>query len=206
MEFYKDLSTDDLSAIVDGVLHTERWMPIWGFVDKYEISSFGRVKSLERHVCYKNKNGKLVFTQLPTAIMKQYDSNGYLKVDLYADAKRRKVFVHALVAAEFCRNPDELPEVNHIYGDRKCNFFNRLEWVSCANNVQHAYSSLHCKRRGLNKSKNGVEQYTLDGVFVKWWATMKDITNALGYEWSCISRCCRGVSNTSYGFKWKYKL
>ena len=47
-------------------------------------------------------------------------------------------------------------------------------------------------------------QYTLDGVLVKEWECISDVTSA-GYSPGNVCWCCRGKIKTAYGFKWSYK-
>lgn len=68
----------------------------------------------------------------------QVSDRGYLRVFLGYGASRR---VHRLVAEAFVPNPDGLPEVNHIDGDKTNNAAANLEWVSHATNIRHAYST-----------------------------------------------------------------
>lgn len=49
-----------------------------------------------------------------------------------------------------------------------------------------------------------INQYTLDGVYVKTWDCIRNITRECGYSNSVISSCCSGRYKTSYNFQWKY--
>lgn len=49
--------------------------------------------------------------------------------------------LHRLVAQHFIPNPDDLPQVNHIDGNRYNNTISNLEWCSASENVKHAYST-----------------------------------------------------------------
>ena len=59
-----------------------------------------------------------------------------------------------------------------------------------------------------NKStdrKKHVLQFRKDGTFVKEWKSILEISKAMGCCKSAINNCCIGLSNTSMGYKWKYK-
>lgn len=65
--------------------------------------------------------------------------NGYEMVMLYKDNKPKKFLVHRLMAQTFIPNPNDLPEVNHIDGNRLNNRPENLEWVTSKQNKQHAH-------------------------------------------------------------------
>lgn len=61
-----------------------------------------------------------------------------------------------------------------------------------------------------------VIQETLDGNFVKEWASTREIEQTLGFSNTSISACCRGFAkdyhsgkvypvHQAFGYKWKYK-
>lgn len=76
---------------------------------------------------------------------------GYLRVTLYRESLKKKVLVHVLVANAFIPNPDNKPHINHINGNKLDNRVDNLEWVTHAENIQHAV------RLGLKKPLRGVE-------------------------------------------------
>ena len=92
-----------------------------------------------------------------------YHIRGYLKVSLCNDHGQKCKFVHRLVAEAFIPNPLNLPQVNHINGNKDDCRVSNLEWVSCSENILHAYRvlgkkssvvGLHCSRRPkLNKEQ-----------------------------------------------------
>ena len=66
---------------------------------------------------------------------------GYLRINLCANGKCKKVRVHRLIAQTFLSNPAGLPEVNHKDGVKHHNWPENLEWSTCSDNVQHAYDT-----------------------------------------------------------------
>lgn len=72
-------------------------------------------------------------------------SNGYMQAKLFIkyDAKTKKHYynylhVHRLVAEAYIPNPNNLPCVNHIDGNKENNTISNLEWCTCKQNMQHA--------------------------------------------------------------------
>ena len=69
-------------------------------------------------------------------------SGRYLQVVL---KKGSTASVHRLVARYFIDNPENLPCVNHIDGNKHNNVKENLEWCSYSENQQHSYRTLRRK-------------------------------------------------------------
>ncbi len=104
----------------------EIWKPIKGYEELYEISSFGRVRSLN-YYC-KGKHEILKLSAKP---------NTYLKVALRKDGKVKYYRVHRLVAEAFLPNPNNLPQVNHKDGNKQSNVLSNIEWCSPKQNTNN---------------------------------------------------------------------
>lgn len=112
----------------------EIWKALSGYEGIYEISNYGKVRSLDRYVMRTDgvrnfKKGKLLTHTL--------NGDGYPIVHLSKDGKSIRICVHILVAREFVANPNNLPEVNHIDFDRKNCRYDNLEWVTHHQNILH---------------------------------------------------------------------
>lgn len=68
---------------------------------------------------------------------------GYRSVSLRHAGKQAQKLTHRLVAEAFLPNPEQLPQVNHIDGDKKNNAVTNLEWVTPSQNMKHAYAIGH---------------------------------------------------------------
>ena len=99
---------------------------------------------------YITEEGKL-YNQKTNRWYKGSDSGGYLKYDLRWKDKKYVKFAHRLVAEYFLENPQNLPAVNHKDGNKKNNCSSNLEWVSIADNNQHAYDT------GLKEKTNSLD-------------------------------------------------
>lgn len=154
-----------------------------------------------------NKNG-VVRNKTTQKIIKPTLNNGggYYKVGLYNGDGQKTVYVHRLVGVTFLPNPNNLPEINHIDGNKLNNCVSNLEWCTRKENAKHSYNLglQKSKRGGNNPLHKSVEQYTLDGVFIKKWVCVMDIERVLGIKSGAISNCCLGKSKTSHNFIWKY--
>ena len=97
--------------------------PIKDYEGKYYVTSQGDVVN-----AYGN-------TLTPTINKK----TGYKTVSLWKNNKGSSKTIHRLVALAYLPNPNNLPEVNHIDGNKLNNQVHNLEWVTSSGNTQHAY-------------------------------------------------------------------
>ena len=109
----------------------EIWKDIEGYENDYQVSNLGRVKSLPKK-CW---NGKGYWFRDGRILIPIKSKKGYLNVWC-----RKRIFkVHRLVANAFIPNPQNLPQVNHIDGDKSNNYVNNLEWISPKENIKHSH-------------------------------------------------------------------
>lgn len=123
-------------------MNNEIWKPIKGYDGIYEISNFGRVKSLERKVYANFKFGKT--RTYKERILKPGIVNGYKQVKL-RDNSNKIVYVHRLVAEAFINNPKNYNTVNHKNGNKQDNRVENLEWCTQKENVRKAWETGLCK-------------------------------------------------------------
>ena len=123
----------------------EEWRIVEGYEGLYEVSSYGRVRSVDR---YDNRNcfrkGKV--------LSPAKDKNGYLKVILNCNGKCKTINIHRLVAQTFIQNPNNLTEVNHKDEDKTNNSVDNLEWCDRKYNLN--YGTARIRSRDTN-IKNG---------------------------------------------------
>ena len=67
-------------------------------------------------------------------------------------------------------------------------------------------STLGRVKRNKRKSRKQVNQYDLNGIFIKKWNSIKEASNSLGINHANISSCCKNKygRRSSGGFMWKY--
>lgn len=114
----------------------EIWKDIPGYEGRYEVSSLGRVRSLRQA---NSHGGGTKIRNIPLLRKIQVNTSGYLDLALQKNKKQYTVSIHRLIAMAFIPNPQRLPEVNHIDGNKFNNSIENLEWVSSRNNQLHAY-------------------------------------------------------------------
>lgn len=67
--------------------------------------------------------------------------NGYIDVRLNKDDKSKSYLVHRLVATAYIPNPENLPQVNHLSGNKQDNSVENLAWTDASGNALHAYKT-----------------------------------------------------------------
>lgn len=130
----------------------EIWKPVVGYEGLYEVSNLGRVKSLDRIVTVRRKDGTSF--QRPhkgQMIRIQKCSNGYRHVPLCKDGRSLIARVHRVVAEAFIDNPEGLPEVNHIDEDKTNNRADNLEWCTHQYNNSYGTKPLFGERNPMSK-------------------------------------------------------
>lgn len=180
----------------------EIWKDIKGYEGFYQISNFGKVKSLTRLIIRKNNND---FT-LKGKLLKSANNGNYDLVVLTKDKKRKTHTVHQLVALNFIPNPNRYKEINHIDGNKKNNFIENLEWCTHEENMKHAFANgLVSIISGVNHPHSKpVKQLNKDGTLVKIWGNVKTAEkhfNPNGRD--NISAVVNGRRKTYMGYKWE---
>lgn len=132
----------------------EFWSPIKDYDGLYEVSNWGRIKSLEKIVLYSNGQRRLYEEK----ILKLNPSNGYKTISLVKNKIKQTHMVHRLVANAFIDNPLNKPFVNHDDGDRSNNYYKNLIWSTNSENQLHSYNVLgHKAVRGENNGASKLQ-------------------------------------------------
>lgn len=175
------------------------------FTNKYMISTYGRIKSVDRYTEKQHQFHKgRIIKQRVSGKTKKKGKTKYLMVTLYDDGKGVNVETHRLVATAFIPNPYNKKQVNHIDGNGQNNNVNNLEWVTVAENARHSVDVLGHNPKEWKSKK--VIQKDLKGNIIKEWESAWEIQRQLGYCQVSISRCCRRVkkSGIMYGYIWDF--
>lgn len=169
----------------------EEWRAIPGYEGYYEVSSLGKVRSLDKEIKANLVNNKYV--NRPGRLLKQKEAKGYKTVSLCVDYEATTWRVHRLVAMAFIPNPDSKPQVNHIDGNPANNCVNNLEWCTAKENQWH-------RRNILGKTSNGRET-PVRCVELGWcFPTIQGAADWLGLQKSHICHCLKGNRNTTGGY------
>lgn len=118
----------------------ELWRDIPGYEGLYQISCFGRVKSLARNV-YNHANKSAYYVSKEKIKKPAVHRQGYLYVYLCKDSKPKKFYIARLVASSFCEGEYGDLEVNHKDLNKQNNFYTNLEWITPKDNVRHSFKN-----------------------------------------------------------------
>ena len=118
----------------------EVWRDIDGYEGYYQVSNYGRVKSLGRNVY--TADGRFHRYKKERIKIPKTTSDGYSAVTLSVNCHNKTFSVHSLVANAFLPKPksDETLEINHKDTNRKNNHFTNLEWITHKDNVAYSVS------------------------------------------------------------------
>lgn len=157
----------------------EVWKIISG-IEKYEVSSFGRVRN--------RFNGKILDGSI--------NNKGYKRYDLCVNGKRIVKSGHTLVANAFIEKTDGKPFVNHIDGDKTNNRVENLEWCT------HKENMIHSVRVLGNQPVNKKRVICLETGMV--YESALEAERKTGIHNALIIRCCRGQKKSAGKLHWKY--
>ena len=96
-------------------MHPEVWKDVDGFEGHYQVSDYGRVRSIKKKIL---------------VLKDDYQHNGYKRVYLWKDGRKHNKLVHRLVAISFLPNPNNYSDVNHIDEDKTNNHVANLQWCT----------------------------------------------------------------------------
>lgn len=186
----------------------ETWKDIEGYEGYYQVSSQGRVKSLDRFDGVHFRQGTIIKPRLK--------ANGYLQVGLRKHSERKWVGVHRLVAIAFVENPYGKSQVNHIDGNKQNNTIENLEWVTGKENQNHAAktglrSGVPKGEAHSNYGKYGEDSRSAKPVIRRDPNTgetklykAKILAGYEGFDVTSISKCCHGKLKTHKGYEWYF--
>lgn len=178
----------------------EIWKDIGGYEGMYQVSSFGRVKSLER----KSQNTK---RHIKEHFIKQFDdTNGYLRFSMFKNKKKVTLSIHRIVAETFIPNPNNYPCVNHKDGNKQNNCIENLEWCTYKYNTEHAWKTGLAKPKynGYGVRAERIIQYNLENIPIAIYMSCRMASKINNISYKNISECVRGKSKTAGGYKWKF--
>jgi hypothetical protein len=177
----------------------EIWKDVVGYEGLYLVSDLGNMKSLPRGFT----KGK---------ILKPMLQRGYANICLCKNGIIKRVRIHRIQAIAFIPNPENKPYINHKNGVRNDNRIENIEWCTNSENQKHSFDVLGRKPAygmlgktgSLCKNSKPVNQYDIDGNFIKTWPAQSEAARELGLYQTNIWHACKGHYKSCGGFKWAY--
>lgn len=160
-------------------MEQEIWKDIPEYDEYYQVSSFGRIRSLDRYVYHHVSGKQLIKGRI---LIQSFDKDGYKQVTFSRENKTKTKKVHRLVCTASHENPLNKSFVNHKDGDKTNNHKNNVEWCTPSENNKHAYSiglrKINAKHLIAYGSKNHaskpVIQMDLNNNFIEEFCTARE--------------------------------
>ena len=175
----------------------EIWKDVIGYENIYQVSSYGRVKSLDMVSNSKNNSKQI----RKGRTLKPYEQR-YMRVMLVKNKQRKVKNIHRLVAQAFIPNPENKPQVNHIDGVKTNNNVNNLEWVTAKENIKHSFKNNLQNNKDKRKK---VVMKTLEGKLIARFKSVSQASKETGITRQGIGNCCNGERKTSKGYIWEFE-
>lgn len=161
----------------------EYWEPI---SENYSISSFGRLWSAR------------------IGLMKTPRMNtGYEHANIMQKCKHVRVMIHQYVAKYFIPNPKHLPQVNHKNGIRWDNRVENLEWVTCAENLEHARKVLGHRMASDFPERKKAVIVTKEGE-TRRFGGIRECARSLNIHYQSVQKALKGETRKCAGWSIKY--
>lgn len=166
----------------------EIWKDIPDYEGLYQISTLGKVKSFPRKGTHTTKERIIKFAK---------SNKGYCIAVLKKNNVQKVFSVHRLVAKAFIPNPDNLPQVNHIDGNKLNNCVDNLEWCTNKQNRQHA------SQHHLLFTRH-IYQFDLNGNFIKEWYSAVEASKFYNINYNSLRSACKSKKGIYKGYIWRY--
>ena len=173
----------------------EVWLPVVGYEGLYEVSDWGRVKSLAR-TCPKSSGGTI--RKVPEKLLAlQLNTHGYWQVRLSKGGVGTRFRIHVLVAAAFLGPKPEGLVICHGPGGRQDNRSGNLSYKTQAENMADKYrdgTEQTGERHGCAKLTEAQVRYVRHELANAPRGTAVRLAKELGVSKGCIGSIKRGKS------------
>ena len=183
----------------------EIWKAIPNYEGLYEVSTMGRVRSLNRATPHP-RNKTMLLPRKGKILKSGLDKYGYPVVTLCKDKITKTCKVHRLVAITYIPNPDDLPQIDHINAKKYDNRPENLRWCTTQQNT--AWRDLVHRPKVLCKETRMQFDSSYDAAA---WVIRRGSKNRKGIlttNYKTVARCIRDACNnrigSAYKFHWAY--
>lgn len=212
---YADNDLQIAEAFIKGVMFAqqdekvlnEEWKPVKAYEGLYEVSTLGRVRSVERNVnlC---RMGTIVNRHLKACLLKPNVMKiGYVSVRLSKNGKANLHCVHRLVAEAFIPNPNGFRYINHKDEDKKNNNVSNLEWCTQEHNSNWGTALLKSMSKNRNRKDLSIKvaMTDKDGKVIRKFESMNDASRIMHIHSAVVSASCSGKRKApdKNGYYWR---
>ncbi len=170
----------------------EIWVDSKSLLGRYMVSSFGRVKRVEHD--HSGVDG--VTKRYAERIIERKKSEDYPRIILQVEGRAKAYLIHRLIAEVFVPNPNGLPCVNHIDGDKSNSHPSNLEWCTHQQNMSHA------AKTGLLGCATPVQASIAGSGW--WFPSMESAMQHTGVSKPCICAAAKKKQKTAGRMVWDY--
>lgn len=170
----------------------ETWKDIPGYEGRYQASTLGNIRSLDRLVTTNIKGTRCIQFHHGRLLRPGNNAKGYLFVHLSGI----RHYVHRLVGLTFIDKCDSKPFINHKDGNKSNNVVSNLEWCSASENMIHCNRVIKTRKSLKGRPMpqcNGKKVYmSKDGALVSVFDSMREASRFFGIDPSRLSSHIRG--------------
>lgn len=189
-------------------MEKEIWKAAKNFEGLYEVSTLGKVRSIQFH-------GKQRIKEL-----KQFSGKcnyKFVKLRIWKNGYAKCYPVHRLVAETFLPNPDNKPQVDHIDTNPANNKLSNLRWVTNLENQRNpitlerlrkaltAYNKSSAHAEDMERCRGKlVSKYDLSGNYIASYKTLALAAKSINATAAMVKRVCDGTRIQTKGYIFKY--
>ena len=186
----------------------EIWRPVKGYEGYYEVSNFGRVRSIDRYVDCSDGTTHFIKGKLLNG---KIERTGYIRITLTKYGIPKAFKAHRLVVwafPEICGEWFEGAQVNHKNEIISDNRAENLEVCTAKYNSNYGTHSQRCAEKLKNRKDTSkpVLQFDMEGNFIKEWESVNEIERA-GFNRNNVKDVLhnRKWRKSASGYKWVFK-
>lgn len=170
-------------------IENEVWKDVMGYDSLYQVSNFGRIKSLFKKWVRGYRKESFMSPRI--------NKYGYSQVTLQHKKNKKTILVHRIEAFAFIPNIQNKPIINHINAIRTDNRIENLEWCTSSENIKHCFNMGNKDQCG---SKNPYSKKVINIITQKEYESIREAQLDSGYSYNYFSRMLSGQNKNTTSF------